>query len=181
MAVQTTGDNREGIPMMDMNVVPLIDVLLVLSDHVHHHHPDPDSRGEAGPSAGPGEPADPPPIEPTKNKIVITDGGEDPVERNRGLAAAIAAVSRRDPADGPHSGASPPARAECPLRAGRRGACNHQARRSRQDGLRRQRGLRDLLDRKKQLSSARAASGPPFFAPAFTSASRLAVPFSPTG
>jgi biopolymer transport protein ExbD len=30
MAVQTTGDNPQGSPMMDMNVVPLIDVLLVL-------------------------------------------------------------------------------------------------------------------------------------------------------
>lgn len=30
MAKQTTSDNAEGEPMMDMNVVPLIDVLLVL-------------------------------------------------------------------------------------------------------------------------------------------------------
>ena len=30
MAKQTTTDNAEGEPMMDMNVVPLIDVLLVL-------------------------------------------------------------------------------------------------------------------------------------------------------
>ena len=30
MAKQTTTDNTEGEPMMDMNVVPLIDVLLVL-------------------------------------------------------------------------------------------------------------------------------------------------------
>lgn len=30
MAVQTTTDNTEGEPVMDMNVVPLIDVLLVL-------------------------------------------------------------------------------------------------------------------------------------------------------
>lgn len=30
MAMQTTSDNRQGEPMMDMNVVPLIDVLLVL-------------------------------------------------------------------------------------------------------------------------------------------------------
>src|SRR3954454_2999391 len=30
MAMQTTGDNRQAEPMMDMNVTPLIDVMLVL-------------------------------------------------------------------------------------------------------------------------------------------------------
>ena len=30
MAMQTTGDNREGEPMMDINTTPLIDVMLVL-------------------------------------------------------------------------------------------------------------------------------------------------------
>ncbi len=40
MAMQTTSDNRGGEPMMEMNMTPLIDVLLVLHHHVHHHHPD---------------------------------------------------------------------------------------------------------------------------------------------
>jgi biopolymer transport protein ExbD len=30
MSMQTTGDNAEGEPMIDMNVTPLIDVMLVL-------------------------------------------------------------------------------------------------------------------------------------------------------
>ena len=30
MAMQTTGDNREGEPMMEINTTPLIDVMLVL-------------------------------------------------------------------------------------------------------------------------------------------------------
>jgi biopolymer transport protein ExbD len=74
MAVQTTGENKEGIPMMDMNVVPLIDVLLVLlimfiiTIPIQTHAVMLDL------------PQDAPPrdqiIEPTKNKIVITAGGE---------------------------------------------------------------------------------------------------------
>jgi biopolymer transport protein ExbD len=75
MAVQTTGDNRDGIPMMDMNVVPLIDVLLVLlimfiiTIPIQTHAVKLDLPQDQ-------QHPDPPPIEPTKNKIVVTDGGE---------------------------------------------------------------------------------------------------------
>ena len=70
MAMQTTGSNREGEPMLDMNVVPLIDVLLVLlimfiiTIPVQSHAVKLDLPQDSQ--------APPPPIEPTKNKVVIT-------------------------------------------------------------------------------------------------------------
>jgi biopolymer transport protein ExbD len=74
MAMQTTGSNREGEPMLDMNVVPLIDVLLVLlimfiiTIPVQSHAVKLDLPQDSQ--------APPPPIEPTKNKVVVTAGGE---------------------------------------------------------------------------------------------------------
>ena len=75
MAMQASSDNPKGEPMLDMNVVPLIDILLVLlimfiitipvqSHAVKLDLPQDQPQNE------------PPPIEPTKNKIVITAGGE---------------------------------------------------------------------------------------------------------
>ncbi len=71
MAVQTTTDNTKGEPMLDVNVVPLIDVLLVLlimfiitipvQTHAVKLDLPQDSQNQP-----------PPPIEPTKNKVVIT-------------------------------------------------------------------------------------------------------------
>lgn len=74
MAMQTTGSNREGEPMLDMNVVPLIDVLLVLlimfiiTIPVQSHAVKLDLPQDSQ--------APPPPIEPTKNKVVVTAGGQ---------------------------------------------------------------------------------------------------------
>jgi len=71
MAVQTTSDNTKGEPMMDMNVVPLIDILLVLlimfiiTIPVQTHAVKLDL-----PQDQTNQP--PPPIQPTKNKVVIT-------------------------------------------------------------------------------------------------------------
>ena len=75
MAMQTTSDNPKGEPMMDMNVVPLIDVLLVLlimfiitipiQTHAVKLDLPQDQQNQP-----------PPPILPTKNKVVITGGGE---------------------------------------------------------------------------------------------------------
>ena len=72
MAMQMTSDNRQGEPMMDMNVVPLIDVLLVLlimfiiTIPVQSHAVKLDL-----PVNQPNQ--TPPPIDPVKNKIVITN------------------------------------------------------------------------------------------------------------
>ena len=71
MAMQTTSDNLEGEPMMDMNVVPLIDILLVLlimfiiTIPIQSHAVKIDL-----PVNQPNQ--QPPPIDPVKNKIVIT-------------------------------------------------------------------------------------------------------------
>jgi biopolymer transport protein ExbD len=74
MAMQTTGSNAEGEPMMDINTTPLIDVMLVLlimfiitiPPQTHAVKLD---LPQDDPSAVP------PPIDPIKNKIVVTQAG----------------------------------------------------------------------------------------------------------
>ena len=71
MAMQMTSDNTKGEPMMDMNVVPLIDILLVLlimfiiTIPIQSHAVKLDL-----PVNQPNQP--PPPIDPVKNKVVVT-------------------------------------------------------------------------------------------------------------
>ncbi|HVL79042.1 MAG TPA: biopolymer transporter ExbD [Sphingomicrobium sp.] len=75
MAKQTTSNNEEGIPMMDMNVVPLIDILLVLlimfiiTIPIQTHAVKLDLPQNT-------DQTNPPPIDPVKNKIVVTGAGE---------------------------------------------------------------------------------------------------------
>ena len=75
MAMQTTTDNTSGEPMMDINMTPLIDVMLVLlimfiiTIPIQTHAVKLDL-----PVDQPNTP--PPPIDPVKNKVVITAGGE---------------------------------------------------------------------------------------------------------
>jgi len=75
MAMQTTSDNTAGEPMMDINMTPLIDVMLVLlimfiiTIPIQTHAVKLDL-----PIDNPNDP--PPPIDPVKNKIVVTAGGE---------------------------------------------------------------------------------------------------------
>ena len=70
MSMQTTGDNESGEPMLDMNVTPLIDVMLVLlimfiitiPIQTHAVKLDLPVNQQNNP---------PPPIDPVKNKVVI--------------------------------------------------------------------------------------------------------------
>ena len=74
MAMQTTSDNVEGTPMMEMNMTPLIDVLLVLlimfiiTIPVQSHAVKLDLPVNQPNDA-------PPPVDPVKNLLVITQGG----------------------------------------------------------------------------------------------------------
>ena len=75
MSMQTTSDNATGEPMMDMNVTPLIDVMLVLlimfiitiPIQTHAVKLDLPVNQDKTP---------PPPIDPIKNKVVITANGQ---------------------------------------------------------------------------------------------------------
>ena len=75
MSMQTTGDNTSGEPMLDINVTPLIDVMLVLlimfiiTIPIQTHAVKLDL-----PVNQPNQP--PPPIEPTKNIVVVSAAGQ---------------------------------------------------------------------------------------------------------
>src|SRR3954451_3054670 len=74
MSMQTTSDNESGEPMMDINMTPLIDVMLVLlimfiiTIPIQTHAVKLDLPVDSN--------APPPPVEPTKNKVVITQSGQ---------------------------------------------------------------------------------------------------------
>ena len=75
MSMQTTSDNESGEPMLDVNVTPLIDVMLVLlimfiitiPIQTHAVKLDLPVNQQNVP---------PPPIEPIKNKVVVTAEGQ---------------------------------------------------------------------------------------------------------
>lgn len=75
MSMQTTSDNASGEPMMEINTTPLIDVMLVLlimfiiTIPVQTHAVKLDL-----PQDQTNQP--PPPIMPTKNKVVVTAAGQ---------------------------------------------------------------------------------------------------------
>jgi len=74
MAMQTTSSNTEGEPMMEMNMTPLIDVLLVLLIMFIITIPPQTHAVKLDlPQNDPN--VIPPPIDPIKNKIVITQPG----------------------------------------------------------------------------------------------------------
>jgi biopolymer transport protein ExbD len=75
MSMQTTGDNASGEPMIDMNVTPLIDVMLVLlimfiiTIPIQTHAVKLDL-----PVNQPNQ--TPPPIDPVKNTVVVSAQGQ---------------------------------------------------------------------------------------------------------
>ncbi len=74
MAMQTTGSNLAAEPMVDMNMTPLIDVLLVLLIMFIITIPPQTHAVKLDlPQDQSNQP--PPPIDPVKNKIVVTAGG----------------------------------------------------------------------------------------------------------
>jgi biopolymer transport protein ExbD len=74
MAMQTTGSNTEGEPMMDINTTPLIDVMLVLLIMFIITIPPQTHAVKLDlPQDQSNQP--PPPVDPVKNKIVITQAG----------------------------------------------------------------------------------------------------------
>ncbi|HVM37002.1 MAG TPA: biopolymer transporter ExbD [Sphingomicrobium sp.] len=74
MAMQTTGNNTAGEPMMDINTTPLIDVMLVLlimfiiTIPIQTHAVKLDLPVNT-------QNQTPPPVDPVKNKVVITEAG----------------------------------------------------------------------------------------------------------
>jgi biopolymer transport protein ExbD len=74
MAMQTTGDNREGEPMMDINTTPLIDVMLVLLIMLIVTIPPQTHAVKLDLPQQTNTP--PPPIQPNKNKIIISADGQ---------------------------------------------------------------------------------------------------------
>jgi biopolymer transport protein ExbD len=75
MAMQTTSDNSAGEPMMEINTTPLIDVMLVMIIMLIITIPPQTHAVKLDlPQNQPND--TPPPVDPIKNKIVITqDGG----------------------------------------------------------------------------------------------------------
>jgi biopolymer transport protein ExbD len=75
MAMQTTSDNASGEPMMDINTTPLIDVMLVLlimfiiTIPIQTHAVKLDLPVNQNN-------VNPPPIDPVKNKVVVTAQGQ---------------------------------------------------------------------------------------------------------
>jgi biopolymer transport protein ExbD len=74
MAMQTTSTNQSAEPMMDINMTPLIDVLLVLIIMLIITIPPQSHAVKLDlPQDQPNQ--TPPPILPVKNKVVVTAGG----------------------------------------------------------------------------------------------------------
>jgi len=73
--MQTASDNKEGEPMMDINTTPLIDVMLVLlimfiiTIPIQSHAVKLDLPQNQ-------DPQNPPPIDPVKNKVVVTSSNQ---------------------------------------------------------------------------------------------------------
>ena len=108
MAMQTTGSNVEGTPMMDINTTPLIDVMLVLLIMLIVTIPPQTHAVKLDlPVNQPN--VTPPPVNPVKN--VVSVNAQDQVLWNGTPVTMqqLRTVSRHDAADEPDPGASPAA------------------------------------------------------------------------
>jgi len=74
MAMQTTGSNKSGEPMMEINTTPLIDVMLVLLIMLIITIP-PQTHAVKLDLPQNTNPTPPPPVDPIKNKLVVTQAG----------------------------------------------------------------------------------------------------------
>ena len=74
MAMQTTGSNKSGEPMMEINTTPLIDVMLVLLIMLIITIP-PQTHAVKLDLPQNTNPTTPPPVDPIKNKLVISQNG----------------------------------------------------------------------------------------------------------
>jgi biopolymer transport protein ExbD len=74
MSMQTTGDNTQGEPMVDMNVTPLIDVMLVLL--IMFIITIPPQTHAVKLDLPVNQPNNPPPIQPTFNTVVVSPSNQ---------------------------------------------------------------------------------------------------------
>ncbi len=115
MAMQTTSDNSEGEPMMEINTTPLIDVMLVLIIMLIITIPPQTHAVKLDlPQNNPDDV--PPPIDPIKNKIVVTQAGQilwngGVVDQNQ-LKLFLDATQQIDPVPELHLQPEPDARYE---------------------------------------------------------------------
>ena len=115
MAMQASSDNPKGEPMLDMNVVPLIDILLVLlimfiiTIPVQSHAVKLDLPQNQ-------DTLNPPPVDPVKNKVVVTGSNQilwngSPVSPQQ-LRLFLDATQQMDPIPELHLQPEPNARYE---------------------------------------------------------------------
>ena len=115
MAMQASSDNPKGEPMLDMNVVPLIDILLVLlimfiiTIPVQSHAVKLDLPQNQ-------DMTNPPPVDPVKNKVVVTASNQilwngSPVSPQQ-LRLFLDATQQMDPIPELHLQPEPNARYE---------------------------------------------------------------------
>jgi biopolymer transport protein ExbD len=112
MSMQTTTDNSSGEPMIDMNVTPLIDVMLVLLIMFIITLPPQTHAVKLDLPQDQNTP--PPPIMPTKNSVMITAAGQilwngTPVTTDQ-LRAYLDATQQMDPVPELHLQPEPNAR-----------------------------------------------------------------------
>ena len=112
MSMQTTTDNSSGEPMLDINVTPLIDVMLVLLIMFIITLPPQTHAVKLDLPQDQNTP--PPPIMPTKNSVVITAAGQilwngSPVTTDQ-LRAYLDATQQMDPVPELHLQPEPNAR-----------------------------------------------------------------------
>ena len=94
MAMQTTSRNTEGEPMMEINMTPLIDVMLVLL--IMFIITIPLQTHAVKLDLPQNHPNDiPPPVDPVKNKIVVTQAGRSCGTARRSTRRSCASSSTR--------------------------------------------------------------------------------------